>query len=121
MMFANRISSSTSCLIWLPETSPPSSSRGVLRHRFESCNTSHEIMRGDMQPRIPHLGAGDSPLIAVANSAPLHPGRVGTVIGFGESERDAHRTVQQLGNKFLFLLLAAEVAKHQHGRQIADD
>ena len=24
----------------LPETSPPSSSRGVLRHRFESCNTS---------------------------------------------------------------------------------
>src|ERR1017187_7986451 len=40
MMFANKISSSTSCSIWLPETSPPSSSRGVLRHRFESCNTS---------------------------------------------------------------------------------
>ncbi len=41
-MFANRISSSTNCSIWLPETSPPSSSRGVLRHRFESCNTSAE-------------------------------------------------------------------------------
>jgi transposase len=40
MMFANRISSSTSCLIWLPETSPPSSARGLLRHRFQSCNTS---------------------------------------------------------------------------------
>src|ERR1019366_8742630 len=40
MMFANRISSSTSCSIWPPETSPPSSARGVLRHRFESCNTS---------------------------------------------------------------------------------
>src|SRR5262244_3574793 len=39
-MFANRISSSTGCSIWLPETSPPSSSRGVLRHRFQSCNTS---------------------------------------------------------------------------------
>src|ERR1039458_2668557 len=40
MMFANRISSSTSCSIWLPETSPPSSARAVLRHRFQSCNTS---------------------------------------------------------------------------------
>ena len=40
MMFANRISSSTSCSIWRPETSPPSSARGVLRHRFQSCNTS---------------------------------------------------------------------------------
>ena len=40
MIFANRISSSTSCSIWLPETSPPSSSRDVLRHRFQSCNTS---------------------------------------------------------------------------------
>ena len=39
-MFANRISSSTSCSIWLPETSPPTSARGVLRHRFQSCNTS---------------------------------------------------------------------------------
>src|ERR1019366_7504953 len=39
-MFANRISSSTSCSIWLPETSPPSSARGLLRHRFQSCNTS---------------------------------------------------------------------------------
>src|SRR5450830_1004907 len=38
-MFANRISSSTSCSIWPPETSPPSSSRDVLRHRFQSCNT----------------------------------------------------------------------------------
>ena len=42
-MFANRISSSTSCSIWPPETSPPSSSRDVLRHRFQSCNTSGEI------------------------------------------------------------------------------
>jgi len=39
-MFANRISSSTSCSIWLPETSPPGSARGLLRHRFQSCNTS---------------------------------------------------------------------------------
>src|ERR1035441_7032920 len=40
MIFANRISSSTSCSICLPETSPSSSSRDVLRHRFQSCNTS---------------------------------------------------------------------------------
>ncbi len=42
-MFANRISSSTSCSICLPETSPPSSARGLLRHRFQSCNTSLKI------------------------------------------------------------------------------
>src|ERR1017187_7384050 len=46
MIFANRISSSTSCSIWPPETSPPSSSRGVLRHRFESCNTSLNAAAG---------------------------------------------------------------------------
>jgi len=40
MIFPNRISSSTSCSIWPPETSPPSSSRDVLRHRLQSCNTS---------------------------------------------------------------------------------
>ena len=39
-MFANRICSSTSCSIWRPETWPPSSSRALLRHRFQSCNTS---------------------------------------------------------------------------------
>jgi hypothetical protein len=40
MMFANRISSSTNCSIWLPETSPPSSARALLRHSLRSCNTS---------------------------------------------------------------------------------
>src|SRR6202043_1220331 len=40
VMFANRIGSSTSCSIWLPETSPPSSARDLLGHRFQSCNTS---------------------------------------------------------------------------------
>src|ERR1035437_5250665 len=39
-MFTNRISSSTSCSIWPPETSPPSCARGLLRHHFQSCNTS---------------------------------------------------------------------------------
>jgi hypothetical protein len=29
LMFANRIGSSTSCSIWLPETSPPSFPRGT--------------------------------------------------------------------------------------------
>ena len=40
LMFATRISSSTDCSIWRSETSPPSSSRGVLRRSFQSCNTS---------------------------------------------------------------------------------
>jgi len=43
------------------------------------------------------------------------------VIGLGESERDAHRAVEQLGDEFFFLLIVAEVAKHQDGWQIADN
>ena len=39
-MFAGRITSSTSFSIWLPEISPPSFARDVLRHGFQSCNTS---------------------------------------------------------------------------------
>src|ERR1019366_8129256 len=46
MMFANKISSSTSCSIWLPETSPPSSARAVLRHSLRSCNTSGPSLLG---------------------------------------------------------------------------
>jgi hypothetical protein len=42
MMFANRISSSTSGSIWLPETSRPTSARGS-RPRFQSCNTPPEV------------------------------------------------------------------------------
>jgi len=34
MMFANRIGSSTGCSIWLPETSPPISYRGLLPSPF---------------------------------------------------------------------------------------
>ena len=52
-MFANRISSSTSCSIWLPETSPPSSSRGVLRHRFQSCNTSQDLIEVGVAREMP--------------------------------------------------------------------
>jgi len=40
MMFASRIGSSTSCSIWLLEHLPPTSARGLSRHRFQSCNTS---------------------------------------------------------------------------------
>src|ERR1019366_7898817 len=62
-MFANRISSSTSCSICLPETSPPSSARGVLRHRFESCNTSLQTAFGEQlfdvaeRERVPKIPA----------------------------------------------------------------
>ena len=49
MMFANRISSSTSCSIQLPETSPPSSTRVVLRQCFQSCNTSGGYSRYGLQ------------------------------------------------------------------------
>jgi DNA replication protein DnaC len=53
MMFANRISSSTSCSIWLPETSPPSCSRGVLRQGFQSCNTS--LLQAELEGREQRL------------------------------------------------------------------
>ena len=51
-MFANRIGSSTSCSIWLPETSPPSSARSVLRHRLQSCNTSFRADAAFAKPEI---------------------------------------------------------------------
>ena len=35
LMFADGITSSTTCSIWRPETSPPSSARGVLRTVFK--------------------------------------------------------------------------------------
>jgi hypothetical protein len=49
MPFANRIGSSTSCSIWLPETSPPSSSRSLRRHRFQSCNTSTATVQSTLE------------------------------------------------------------------------
>jgi hypothetical protein len=52
MIFANRISSSTSCSIWPPETSPPSSARGLLRHRFQSCNTSDWTIRENVRAKL---------------------------------------------------------------------
>src|SRR3981189_2104772 len=39
-MLANRVSSSTSCSIWRPQTPPHGSSRDLLPHRFKNCNTS---------------------------------------------------------------------------------
>ena len=44
MMFANRISSSTSCSLCLPETSPPSFSRDVLRHVFKVATLPLELI-----------------------------------------------------------------------------
>ena len=41
MIFVRRISSSTSCSIYLPETSIQSSSRADFCRRFQSCNTSN--------------------------------------------------------------------------------
>jgi hypothetical protein len=54
MMFTNRISSSTSCSIWLHETSPTSSARGTLAHRFQSCNTSLGVIQ-DAIPKMFHV------------------------------------------------------------------
>jgi len=47
MLFANRISSSTNCSIWRPETAPPVSSWG--RH-FQSCNTSIVLVDWIVRP-----------------------------------------------------------------------
>jgi len=36
---------------------------------FAAGAREHEIVGGDVQAGIPHLGAGDSPVVAVANAA----------------------------------------------------
>ena len=43
------------------------------------------------------------------------------MVGFGQTERDAHRAVENFRDELFFLLLGAEVAEHQHGRKIAND
>src|SRR5271170_7311495 len=96
-MFANRIGSSTDCSTWLPETSPPISYRVLLRHRFQSCNTSpprtcacrprtSEWLR--YLPSLPHLRWTAAPL-AQAEESRAVPARAGDLSGHaGEAAID---------------------------------
>lgn len=50
MLFANRTSSSIGSSIWRSETAAPDSSRGLLRQRFQSCNTSSNTNEQFLHP-----------------------------------------------------------------------
>jgi adenylate cyclase len=63
MMFANRIGSSTNCSIWLPETSPTSSSRDLIRQHFQACNTSVESTLNQHPDAAEVLGIGAATLV----------------------------------------------------------
>src|SRR2546423_1120987 len=80
-----------------------------------------KIMSRHMQPGIPNLGTVDPPAVAVTDCPRLHPRRIRTVIWLSQAKGDAHRTVQDSGNKVIFLLVGAEISKHQYGRQITYD
>jgi hypothetical protein len=71
MTSVNRIDSSTSCSIWLPETSPPNSSRGVPRHCFQSCNTS--------EPSVPSPAAPPTRARQDRATIPTTPATVATL------------------------------------------
>ena len=43
------------------------------------------------------------------------------MLGLGEPEGDADRTVERTGNEGRLLRLRAKVAEHEHGREIADN
>src|SRR5215469_4220298 len=79
----------------------------------------NEIVSGHVQAGVPHFGTVDAPPIAVASRARFHPGRIRAVIRLGQPESDANRAIQDSWNELLLLLLGAEVAKHQHRREVA--
>src|SRR5215831_11295791 len=88
-MFANRISSSTGCSIWRPETSPPSSSRGVLPSPFSKLQHFHLI--GTLQ-ELHAVGVGFVSLTeALDLTTPGGRALAGMLAVFAEFERDILR------------------------------
>src|SRR6185437_3149392 len=49
----------------------------------------HEVMGCDVQARVPDFRAVDAPAVTFADGARFHPGGVGTVTRFGQTEGDA--------------------------------
>ena len=81
----------------------------------------YEVVRRDVQAGVPDFCAVDAPSVSLAHGARFHPGRVGAVIRLGQAEGDANRAVEDSRNERLLLLLGAEIAEHQHRRQVTDD
>ena len=80
-----------------------------------------DVVGGVVQPRVEALLAVDHPLVAVGHRGGLEEGGVGAVAGLGEAEGEATGAVEEPRHPLGLLRLGAEVAHHQHGREVADD
>ena len=80
-----------------------------------------DVVGGVVQAGVEPLHAVDHPLVAVAHGGRLQVGGVGAVVRLGEPERQAARAVEEAGHPVGLLRVGAEVAHHQHGREVADD
>ena len=66
----------------------------------------------------PHLGAAQHPVVAVADGAGRHRGRIGAVVGLGQAEAaDRRRRPPSSGSQLLLLLLRAEPPDRVHGQR----
>ena len=73
------------------------------------------------RPGVEPLLPVDDPLVAVGHRRGLEVGGVGAVVGLGEPEGQPARAVEEARHPLGPLLVGAEVAHHQHGREVADD
>ena len=80
-----------------------------------------DVVGGVVQPGVEPLHAVDHPLVAVAHGGGLEVGGVGAVVRLGQPEGEAAGAVEEAGHPLRLLLVGAEVAHHQHRREVADD
>ena len=79
-----------------------------------------EIVLRFVDPGIPCLLAVDAPLIAVPNCMRLHVRGVGTMLRFGDPEREAHPPFEKSFDPLRLLLLRA-VVEHQKKPDVVPD
>jgi hypothetical protein len=75
---------------------------------------------GTVHVAVPPLGAVDDPFVPIADGGRVHPGRVASVVGFCEAERDLS-VAGDYRLDHLLLVLVPELEKQVHEGEVADD
>ena len=72
-----------------------------------------------MQSTIPALHSIDDPLITITYSSRLKVRRVASVIGFGQAKSQTLGAIQEPRHPLFLLFFGAEIAHHEHCREVA--